>query len=732
MGFWRVLTIGLVWLAGAAPDAGSPDARAAATVAAMRLEEKAVLTHGIMALPFGGTAVPQEATPGAGYVAGIPRLGVPALRETDAGLGVAYVGGLRHDGATALPSGLAMGATWDPALVRAGGAMIGAEARAKGFNVMLAGGANLVRDPRGGRSFEYFGEDPLHTGLLAGAAIAGIQSAGVISTIKHFAFNDQETGRHFGNVVIGEAAARESDLLAFEIGIERGQPGAVMCAYNSVNGEPACGNKSLLDGVLKRDWGFPGWVMSDWGAVAGVGFASAGLDQQSGEQLDGAVRFGKMLADAAQSDDATRVRVDDMNRRILRSVYAVGIDKAPASMPAVDVTHDEDVARSVADSGIVLLRNAGHALPLGAGLKRIAVIGGHADAGVLSGGGSSQVVGKEGAASSIPWGNDQPGHELLVEAFQDSSPLRAIRARAQGAQVVFRNGRYLTDAVAAARQADVAIVFATQWMSEGLDVPDLTLPDGQDALIEAVAAANPHTIVVLETGGPVAMPWLAKTAGVIEAWYPGAKGGESIAAVLFGDTNPSGRLPVTFPNSVAQLPRPVLPGSDSVEPNFGGAGKPGQRLTIDYRIEGADVGYRWFARRGERSLFPFGFGLSYSHFTHDDPDVSAKGQVTAQVRVHNTGDRAGADVVQLYLVSAAGVPTLRLAGFAKVSLQPGESRNITIAAEPRVLANWDKARWHVPGGTYGFSIGQSAESLRRAVEVTLPERRWGDKEDVLF
>ena len=720
---WRGLVLCVLWLAAAAP-AHDPDARAVATVAAMRTEEKTILTHGLMALPYGGGAVPAEATPGAGYVAGIPRLGVPALRETDAGLGVAYVGGLRHDGATALPSGLAMGATWDPGLIAEAGAVIGREARAKSFNVVLAGGANLVRDPRGGRSFEYMGEDPWHTGVMAGAAIGGIQSAGVISTVKHFAFNDQETGRHFANVLVDEGAARESDLLAFEVAIERGQPGAVMCAYNQVNGEPACGNGKLLDGVLKADWGFQGWVMSDWGAVGGVGFAQAGLDQQSGEQLDGAVYFGKMLADAARSDAGLRARLDDMNRRVLRSVYAAGIDAVRAPPEAIDVRLDAGVAERVAESGIVLLRNETGMLPLSGEVKRIAVIGGHADAGTLSGGGSSQVEGSHGAAVSIPWGNDQPGHELLAEAFQGSAPLRAIRARAPGAEVVFRNGRYLTDAVAAARLADVVIVFATQWMSEGLDVPDLGLPDGQDALIAAVAAANPRTVVVLETGGPVLMPWLAQTAAVVEAWYPGARGGEAIASVLFGDSDPSGRLPVSFPAAVSQLPRPDLPGADSVEPNFGGAGRPGQTLTIDYRIEGADVGYRWFARQGERALFPFGFGLSYSQFEHDDLRMSAEGGVSAQVTVRNAGGRAGADVVQLYLVSAPGAPTLRLAGFVRVRLQAGESRSVQIPVDARLLARRQRDGWRIAAGRYGFVVGTSAEALGPAVGLTLPDRRW--------
>ena len=270
-------------------DMKAADARAAATVRQMTADEKVVLTHGIMPLPLGGPTppIPADAIAGAGYIAGIERLGVPALKETDASLGVSYVMGIRKDGATALPSGVAQAASWNPELMYRGGAMIGSEARAKGFNVLLAGGVNLMRDPRNGRTFEYLAEDPLLSGMLVGAAIRGIQSNNIISTIKHFALNGQETGRKYVDVKISEGAARESDLLAFQIGIEQGQPGSVMCAYNRVHGEQACANDWLLNKVLKQSWGYKGFVMSDWGAVPNLEAALKGLDQQSGEQLDG-------------------------------------------------------------------------------------------------------------------------------------------------------------------------------------------------------------------------------------------------------------------------------------------------------------------------------------------------------------------------------------------------------------------------------------------------------------
>lgn len=707
--------------------AEDPDARAAETESQMTPGERKVLTYGLMAVPFGDFALPEGAVPGAGYVAGIERLGVPPLTETDASLGVSYAGGVRKDGATALPSGMALGSTWNPELMRKAGAMIGGEARAKGFNVMLAGSINLIRDPRNGRTFEYLGEDPLHSGLLGGAAVAGIQSVHVISTLKHFALNGQETGRHFVDVKIGDGAARESDLLAFEIAIERGDPGSVMCAYNLVKGAYTCDSDYLLNKVLKQDWGFKGWVMSDWGAVPGLEAAMNGLDQQSGAQIDKAIFFGEPLSEAAATDKRWAERLSDMNRRILRSIYAVGVDKHPPVKQDIDFAANGDIAQETAEQGIVLLRNRGGALPLAKTVKRIAVIGGFANDGVLSGGGSSQVQGLGGPIISVPLaGADSIFASIIAQNYHRSSPLKAIGKLAPEAKISYRDGRYVADAVIAAEQADVAIVFATQWMTEGFDVPDLSLPSGQDSLIAAVAKANPNTIVVLETGGPVAMPWLEKTAAVLAAWYPGARGGDAIARIIFGDVNPSGRLPVTFPASVAQLPRPELDGARTVEPSFVGVRAPGQVLTVDYDIEGSDIGYRWFARKKHKALFPFGFGLSYTEFEHGALSLARDGErLTATFRVANKGLRAGAEVAQVYLISGAGEKKHRLAGFQRVELAPGESREVSVTLEPRILAEWEDGKWRIAAGRYAFALGKSAEDLGAPANIALEERSWG-------
>lgn len=696
----------------------SPDGRAALLEVEMTLDERIHLLHSQWAAGFiPGMGVPEGAIPGAGYVAPIDRLGIPGLYATDASLGVTNPRRARKgDTATALPSGLALAATWNLELAFSSGAAIGDEAARKGFNVLLAGGVNLTRDPRNGRNFEYLGEDPLLAGALAGESIRGIQSQGIISTVKHFVLNDQETGRHVVNAVIDEAALRESDLLAFQIAIERGEPGAVMSAYNRVNGDYASENAALLNGVLKGDWGYRGWVMADWGGTISLDAAAAGLDQQSGEQLDHKVWFGEPLSDAVKNRSLPRSRLSDMVRRILRSMFSAGLfDRVPPTGGTTDYDAHSAIAQRVAEEGIVLLKNGRGLLPIDDRVRTIAVIGGQADVGVLSGGGSSQVTTGAGHAAFIHVGGDGAMMAMASEAYHPSSPLRAIRRRARNADVRFVNGRYPSEAAAVAAEVDIAIVFATQWMTEGADAPDLSLPSGQDALIEAVAAANLNTVVVLETGGPVLMPWLPAVAAVLQAWYPGSRGGEGIAAILFGDATPSGRLPMTFPADVQQLPRPTMAGASG---RWKGPGGP----AIDLRTapsfearhdEGSDVGYRWFAQQEHEPLFPFGFGLSYTCFSYSNLSVLGGEGLGVSFDVTNTGARPGTDTPQLYLTARNGISTLRLLGWSRLLLAPGEVRRVSMTADPRLLADFDAdARcWRVPAGTCDLAIGSSARNL---------------------
>jgi len=698
----------------------SPDARADLLNRQLTLDERIGLVHSVIAVPMFGP-LPPGALGSIGFVPGVARLGVPALQETDAEGGVANPMNARPgDGATPLPSGLAIAASFDPDIAYATGAMIGHEAWRKGFNVLLGGAVNLMREPRGGRNFEYFGEDPLLSGVMAGESVRGVQSQHVLATLKHFPTYAQETGGHVLSVKVDPAALRESDLLAFEIALERGQAGSVLCAYDKIGPAYACEDADTLNGVLKSDWGFKGWVMSDWGATHSTAAALHGLDQESGEQADsfdlakmrptGAPAwFAAPLKAAVESGAVPMSRLQDMARRILRSLFAVGLFDHPPEIGPIDYAADAQVAKQAADAGIVLLVNRDGLLPLAKTARSIAVIGGEADAGVLSGGGSSQVAPADGAARVVPVGAEGAAQLYAKMIFDPSSPLAAIRTKAPTAKVRFYNGRYPAAAAALAQTADIAIVFVNQWMGEGGDAPDLSLPSGQDELVSAVAKANPHTIVVLQTGGPVTMPWLDHVGAVVEAWYSGAKGGEAIADVLFGDVDASGRLPISFPASEAQLPRPQLPGANLA---------PGTPFVLDY-VEGADVGYRWYAAKGLKPLFPFGYGLSYTQFGYSHLKIEGGRTLSLSFDVSNLGARAGVDTPQAYLTSVGDRPERRLLGWAHVALAPGETKHVTVQADPRLLADYDVAShgWRIRPGVYRAAVGASSADLRLSGEA---------------
>lgn len=722
----------------AAPRTGTPpaasasdasQARARALVRRMTLDEKIGLVHGIFP-PFSRGKHRDELIIAAGHVDGVPRLGIPTLRESDASLGVAnQVEQRPGDVATALPSSLATAATFDPAIARAGGAMIGSEARAKRFNVLLAGGVNLTRDPWGGRNFEYLGEDPLLAGVMAGEHIAGVQSNRIVSTVKHFALNAQETGRMVYDARIGEADLRMSDLLAFQIALERGRPGSVMCAYNKINGDWGCENDFLQNDVLKRDWGYRGWVMSDWGAVHSTAkAANAGLDQQSGQELDKAMYFDAALKAEVQAGRVPPARLDDMVTRILTGMIENGLLDEPA-LTAKPIPYERNAraAQDAAEAGIVLLKNRDGVLPLARTARRVLVVGYGADVGVLSGGGSSQVRSVGGAPIEIPlaYGGSQSFARITYHA---SSPLAALRKAMPGVRFDFTDGRSLNALKEAAKAADMAIVFATQWTTEADDAPNLRLPDHQDALIDAVATAQPRTAVVLETGGPVLMPWIDKVPAVVQAWYPGQRGGEAIANILSGRVNPSGRLPITFPAAASQAPRPVPVGLDRMSAaERAAASDPAasqgvelQSFPVEY-VEGADVGYRWYERRGQKPLFPFGHGLSYTQFAFRNMAVTGGDRLTVSVDVTNTGRIAGADVPQMYVQRDGSDRPMRLAAFQRVQLKPGETRRVTLTAEPRIVADYDVRLpgWRIAPGRYRVALARDAadRTLVRTVDL---------------
>jgi beta-glucosidase len=705
----------------------TPDERARETEAQMTDEERFSLLVSVMGtndvVVDRDERIPEGVPMSAGYVPGVERLGVPPLLMSDASLGVTNPGYRPGDTATALPASLALGASFNPALARSSGAMVGREARARGLNVMLAGGVNLARDPRNGRNFEYLSEDPLLSGVLAGEAIAGIQGEGVISTIKHLSLNCNETNRHWLDALIDPAAHRESDLLAFEIAIERGQPGSVMTAYNKVNGDYAGANRVLLEEILKGAWGYPGWVMSDWGATPTWDYALAGLDQESGAQIDvimwGAESFTEPMREAFAQGELPKERLSEMVRRILRSMYAVGIDAWEARRPPGrdDAPAHREVALEGARQGIVLLDNDG-ILPLAADAStRIAVIGGYADLGVPVGTGSSAVLPAGGYAAEVHIGGPGIMGSMRNLYLLPSSPMQELARLMPDAEIEFDPGMTAAEAALLAGRSDLAIVFAIRVEGEGYDLPDLSLPWGQDAVIDAVASANPNTIVVLETGNPVAMPWQEKVRAILQAWYPGEAGGQAIAEVLTGVVNPSGRLPLSFPADLGQTPRPELPG----------LGTPwGTPTTIDYD-EGAEVGYRWFAQRASAPLYAFGHGLGYTSFAYDALEVDAGDTITASFTVTNTGERDGADVPQLYLTSAAGDERMRLLGFERVELGAGESRTVTLTADPRLLARYDTdaGQWRVAAGIHRLAVGRAADDLVLTGEAQLADRRFG-------
>jgi beta-glucosidase len=702
----------------------SPDERAALVLKEMTLDEKISLLHGtgmIDLSPMSPLAV--HSNGGAGYVVGVPRLGIPDIQMSDAAYGV-------RDSAkngrysTALPSDLAGAASWDLDAAYEYGALIGRELRAQGYNMSLGGGVNLTREPRNGRTFEYMGEDPILAGTMVGHVMKGEQAQHVIGDIKHYALNDQESGRNAVNVNIGERAMRETDLLAFEIGLRESNAAAVMCAYNRVNGDYSCENKHLLTDVLKKEWKFPGFVLSDWQGTHSTAKASAaGLDHEE----PGEFFYGDALRRAVQAGQVPAAELDDHVLRILRSMFASGVVDDPPQKSVVDVVGGLEIAQKIAEQSIILLRNENAQLPLDASrIHTVAVIGAHSDVGMISGGGSAQVDPPVGNAILPPGKGQTRWHE---PNWFPSSPLKAIQAKAPHATIQYDPGTDLSAAAALAKRADVAIVFAYQWESEGMDLDSLTLPEHQDDLIAKVAAANPHTVVVLETGSPTTMPWVGQVNGILEAWYAGSRGAEAVANVLFGDVNPTAKLPLTFPMRDADLPHPTIVKPPVASTTVDGdpdawkkiaAGLPAFQISYE---EGLKVGYKWYDAEKKPVLFPFGYGLSYTTYSYSNLRVEPGKKVRLTFTLKNTGNRDGAEIAEVYaaLPPNADEPPKRLVGWSKVKLGAGESREVTVEIDHHYLSifNTDQDAWQLLPGEYTFLVGGSSQSLSLRQSVTL-------------
>ncbi|HTX12450.1 MAG TPA: glycoside hydrolase family 3 C-terminal domain-containing protein [Solirubrobacteraceae bacterium] len=706
----------------------SPASRTSELLGAMSLADKVQMVTGT------GEFNPTSANPeAASTIAANPSLCIPALVLNDATNGV----GDQQQLTTAFPDSIALASSWDPALAEQYGAALGAEAFAKGVNVLLGPGVDIARNPLNGRNFEYMGEDPYLAGQSAAAVIEGIQSQHVIATVKHYALNDQETDRTTDSSDASERTMQEIDLPAFDAAVKAGV-GAVMCSYNRINSVYACQNPYTLRDVLDEQFGFTGFVMSDWGANhSTVASADAGLDME----MPGGVGtspeyYGSSLQTAVQDGQVSMGTLNEMVSRILYSMFRIGLfDHVPtegaqaAATPATTPTSIA-MATKVAEEGTVLLKNAGGVLPLSGPGRTIAVIGPAA-------GQPGATLAEQGYGSGhVPEFSYQPG---VV------SPLQAITARAAqaGDIVTYADGDATDDAVAAAKAADAAIVFINDVEIEGADRPDLDAHAGtcsfldfassnsctytpldENTLVSAVAAANPNTIVVIQSGDPIAMPWVDQVRGILENWYPGQVDGDAIAPVLFGDVDPSGRLPITFPVSLsddplqtaAQYPG-VMEAGDSVGPH-------------STYSEGLLVGYRWYDAEGITPLFPFGYGLSYTSFRYSGVSVTRTAS-GAQVSftVTNTGSRAGADVPQVYVGDppAVGEPPEQLKGFRRVSLAPGQSETVTIALDPMSFAYWNtqSQTWTLSAGTYRVMVGSSSSDIAGQGSVALPGMNLG-------
>ena len=731
--FFLVLTVACAALpqlwAQASPKAWSnqslsPDERAALVLKQMTLDEKISLLHGtgmVGLSPMSPLAV--HSNGGAGYVVGVPRLGIPDIQMSDAAYGV-RVSGDNGRYSTALPANIAGAASWDSEAAYAYGALIGRELRAQGYNMTLGGGVNIARELRNGRNFEYMGEDPILAGTMVGQLMKGEQAQHVIGDIKHYALNDQESGRNAVNVHIDKRSMRETDLLAFEIGLRDSHAAAVMCSYNRINGDYACENKYLLNDLLKKDWHFPGFVLSDWqGTHSTVKASAAGMDHEQ----PGEIFYGEAMKKAVQSHKVPESELNDHVQRILRSMFASGVVDDPPQKGVVDVEENLEISQKIAEQTIVLLKNDHGILPLDASkLHSIAIIGAHSDVGMISGGGSAQVDPAGGNAIMPP---GKSATHWAEEIWFRTSPLKAISAKAPNVKVRYDAGTDPSIAAALAKNSDVAIVFAYVWESEGMDLESLSLTGKQDDLIAKVAASNPHTIVVVETGSAVTMPWADQVQGIFEAWYAGSRGAQALANLIFGDANPSAKLPITFPKSDADLPHANIVKPPVTSTTKDGdtdawkkiaAGLPPFETTYD---EGLKVGYKWYDAEGKQPLFPFGYGLSYTTYAYSGLKVTPGGKVSVSFTVTNSGQRAGAEVAQVYaaLPASAGEPPKRLVGWSKVKLNAGEIKEVTVDIDPLYLSifNAEKDAWQKVSGDYTFMVGASSRDLPLKKTVNL-------------
>jgi beta-glucosidase len=663
-------------------------ARARELISRMTVEEKALLLSG------NGPWMTHK----------IERLGIPAMVMADGPHGLRKA--LGHNiaesiPATCFPTASALASTWDTELIRQVGTALARESQANDVQVLLGPGINMKRSPLGGRNFEYFSEDPILAGHLAAAYIEGVQSEGVGTSLKHFAVNNQEFERMVNNSNVDERSLREIYLPAFEIAVTRARPWSVMCAYNQVNGVYASESSRLLEEILRHEWGFEGFVVSDWGAVHDrVKGVRAGLNLEMPGSGD--VNRRKII-EAVNAGHLPVSRLDEVVASLL-----AGILKAAAHRRTdvrFDVEQHHALARRVAGESIILLKNDDNLLPLDPrGKKKIALIGAFAKEPRYQGAGSSQVN-----PARISNAHD----ELLAIVGGSERLSHATGYDAEG----ITTAPLLEEAQRLARDAEVAVVFAglpDSYESEGFDRSSLDLPEGHNRLIEAVSQVQPNTVVVLMNGSAVTMPWLSRVKAVLEAFLTGQAGGGAIADILTGRVNPSAKLSETFPLRVEDTPTSTeFPGLNQ-QAHYG---------------EGVFIGYRHYDKRKITPLFPFGFGLSYTTFAYSEltlgaPSIKDTESLTVQLKVRNTGKVAGKEIVQLYVREDRPVvsrPDRELKAFAKVALEPGEEKGVSFTLTSRDFAYYNAglARWAVNSGRFDILVGGSSRSLplRKHVQV---------------
>ncbi|MFZ1930758.1 MAG: glycoside hydrolase family 3 C-terminal domain-containing protein [Candidatus Sulfotelmatobacter sp.] len=678
---------------------------------------------------------------GADWMQSVPneRLGIPSIKMADGPIGIrSWAGPSSETNAevskktvttTAFPAGIAMAASWDIELLQQEGEAIGQEVKAVGRDMILGPTVNINRTPLWGRNFEGYGEDPYLTSRLAVAYIKGVQSEGVIATVKHFAANNQEFERHRINAVVDERALHEIYFPAFKAAVQEAGVWSVMSAYNKLNGVYCAEDAALLKDVLQKQWGFKGFVVSDWGSTySTAGTVNAGMDlempggepmkewlkrprtQESGNS-GGWLVPEKVLADVSAGKISPAV-IDDNVGRILRVIFVSGqFDKPHTATGEIDTPEERAVARKAATEGVVLLKNSGDLLPLDSSkIHTLVVIGPNAAVARTGGGGSSLVTPKYSIAP-LQGIRDRAGQRIQVSYALGAAMEGEDPNKDPGKDTAGAREQLINEAVSAAAKADAAIVVvgrSPKLESEGFDIKSLDLPAGQDDLIEAVAKANKHTVVVINAGGPVLMSkWIEQVPAIVDMWYGGQEGGNAIADVLFGDADPSGKLPVTF----------VKEWKDS--PAYGHY--PGENLQVDY-TEGIYVGYRYFDKQKIEPLFPFGYGLSYTKFEYSDLKVSphrtsSGTPVEVSLRVRNSGTRPGAEVVELYLHdghASVDRPVQELKGFRRVELAPGESKNVRFTLDRSAMAFYSTAKkdWVTERGQFDVLVGASSRDIR--------------------